>query len=300
MKRFWKILLSGFFLCGILATFSACSEKVVFPDTSITLGMALTQDGKMTQELGFSFQSQKLKSLGVSQSAVQEIKNNMISSINTLRNEFYISYLVKYSLTPNPQFKIGEAILVSDTFYSQESDMIMFVIEYKDFATWQFYNSSNNNSEPDEKISSSIEYINKTSSSSSFPFSANFTKQNGEKITVGERYLSIYRNVYNLTLPNNICSQLETPSFVYDYATPFSNIRSNAEICLQTGGLYHNIWIKDENSFKDAQIVLSSTQINYGLWYMTLFFGVIALFGICLMIIKIVSWHKNLKKVYKK
>ncbi len=297
MKRLTKIFVLCFFLCSIVSTFSACSEKVVFPNTSITLGMALTQDGKMTQELGFSFQSQKLKELGIGNTKIEEIKNNMIASINALRNEFYITYLVKYSSSPNQEYKIGESLIISDAFYSEESDMVMFVIVYKNFATWQFYNSSKKPDDiVDEKPTSVANYITKTSSTSSFPFSANWTKQNGEKITVGERYLSIYKSVYNLTLPNNICSKLETPKFVYDYATPFSNIKSNAEMVIRNNGLYHNVWIKNQENYKDAQISLSTTEINYGLWYLTLFLAVIGLFAICLIILKLKDWHKSIKK----
>lgn len=288
MKRFLKILIVFVFACISLITFSACKEKVIFPSSSISLGLALENNGQVTQEVTFSFQKDNLTKLNVKDKLIEEVKSNLISAVNVLRNEFYISFLVIYSLSPNPEFKIGESVLVSDVVYNEEYDVVGFDIVYKDLATWQYFQGRGGEQEADPvKKDKSIKYFETTSSEGKFPFASEFTNQDGSKTTIGERYQKIYRTAYNITLPNQIVDALETPKFVYDYATPFSSLRSNAEIQTYSGGLYHNVWIKDQENFKDSKIKLEATTIYAGWWYLSLFIGVILALAVACIITKI-------------
>jgi len=276
-------------ICSLI-TFSACREEVILPSSAITLGMRMDNDGSITQELDFSFQTEKLKQLNVKANLIEECKGNLLSAVNIFRNEFYLTLLVTYSLNPNPLYKISEAVIVSQTCYYEKSDSIGFVIEYKDYNTWQFYqNGGKENNNIEESVKPQIKFFTQTSSQGKFPFALDFTQADESKTTIGERYLKAYKNAYNLTLPNQIVSSLEIPSFVYDYATPFANLDSNADLKVQSNHLYHNVWIKDINNFKDATIKLTSTVIYTGWWYLSLLLSVILIFGITLLIAKLVK-----------
>lgn len=288
MKRFSKIIFICILSICSLITFSACREEVILPSSAITLGMAMNNDGTITQELDFSFQTQKLKDLNVKGNLIEEAKGNLLSAVNVVRNEFYLTLLVAYSLNPNPEYKIGEAVVVSQVQYYEKSDSIGFVIEYRDFDTWQFYQNGEKSEEGGVEIEKpKIKFFTQTSSQGKFPFAVDFIGADESVTTVGERYQKLYKNAYNLTLPNEIVNSLETPSFVYDYATPFANLDSNADLKVGSGGLYHNVWIRDINNFKDSNIELTSTVIYTGWWYLSLLAGVILVFGGVLLIVKL-------------
>ncbi len=254
------------------------------PSSAITLGMAMNNDGSITQELDFSFQTENLKNQNVKPNLIEEAKGNLLSAVNVVRNEFYLTLLVTYSLNPNPAYKISEAVVVSQTRYYEKSDSIGFVIEYRDFDTWQFYQNGGKSEEENDGDSqkTKINFFTQTSSEGKFPFSVDFIQADESVTTIGERYQKLYKNAYNLTLPNDVVNKLDTPSFVYDYATPFANLDSNADLKVQTNGLYHNVWIRDLSNFKDATIKLTSTVIYTGWWYLSLLVGVIIIFVICL------------------
>lgn len=284
MKRFSSLVLILLMTICSLITFSACREKVILPSSAITLGMAMNNDGSITQELDFSFQTENLKNQNVKPNLIEEAKGNLLSAVNVVRNEFYLTLLVTYSLNPNPAYKISEAVVVSQTRYYEKSDSIGFVIEYRDFDTWQFYQNGGKSEEENDGDSqkTKINFFTQTSSEGKFPFSVDFIQADESVTTIGERYQKLYKNAYNLTLPNDVVNKLDTPSFVYDYATPFANLDSNADLKVQTNGLYHNVWIRDLSNFKDATIKLTSTVIYTGWWYLSLLVGVIIIFVICL------------------
>lgn len=287
MKRIFGICFAVFFACFITATFSACSEKVVFPSSSITLTMAVTGEGEIIQELDFPLQTEKMKTLGVKDNLIYEIKNNMLGGINNFRNEFYLSFLLAYSSSPDENFKIGEAVKVSEVEYNKQNDTIGFVILYRDSSAFGYFHGNKSEDVEGESQKKGIEFLRQTSSEGVFPFASPFTLKDGSQITVGERYMRAYKNIFNLTLSNDTCEKLDTPAFVYDYATPFSRLRTNADMTISSGGLYHNIWIRDESNFKDCIVKLKSTVVYAGWWYFTLLISVILIFAIALVTMKI-------------
>lgn len=289
MKRLLVIGLTISLICLTGLTLSACSGGVNLPKESISLGMALYHDGSVCQEVAFSLQSEKLKEYNVKETLIEEVKDNMISSVNNLRNEFYISLLITYSNLPNPTYKIGDAVKITETEYFSEYDIVSFQILYKDLQTWQYYHEKQTEGSDNLLQNSNIKFFERVSSEGAFPFSARFIENNGNKTTIGERYLNLYKNAFNKTLANNICDMLETPCFVYDYATPFANLRSNADIETRAGEVYHNVWIKNVSNFKEATIKITTTMIYTGWWYLTLLVSIIFIFILSMIGYKFVS-----------
>lgn len=303
MKRFAFLLAICILLgvCGI--TFSACREKVILPSSSITLSMSLSRDGAVMQEIDFSLQEKRLDELGIKPELILEVRKNIIASLNALRNEFYLSFLLVYSLAPDPAYKIGDSLAVSDVFYDQEGSCVGFKILYKSLGAYQYFQGATLKTNVDEQTGdeqtneqllgkNNFQFVSRLTSEGAFPFAAAYTTSSGQIITVGERYQNIYRNSFNATLPNEIVAQLQTPSFVYDYALPFSNVRSNADTVIRAGGLYHNVWIKSMDNFKDARVKLTSTSVNAGLWYLTLLLIVIFVFSVVLVVILLLKKKK--------
>ena len=278
------MMLITFMFC---LTLSGCSERVNLPKTNIALSMSLNLDGSISQTMEFSMQTELMEKLAINESLIKEVQNNMIASVRTLRNEFYLAFLVKYSTSPDSRFKIGEAVKVSDVEFDESFDVVFFSILFKDSQTWQYYHGDNSSDNTDPVNKSTIKFFTKTSSEGNNPFSAEFTQANGKVITIGQRYMNIYKAAYNLTLPNEVCAKLDTPSFVYDYATPFSSLRSNAELTLQSNGLYHNLWIKNLDQLQDAKILLTYTTIYAGWWYLSLMLTIIFALLVCLIVYKI-------------
>lgn len=297
MKKLCAILILAI-ICIFGITFSACKERVIFPSSFIMLAMVLDSDGSVTQDIEFSLQSENLKHLNTPSEHVNEIKNNFVEAMNMLRNEFYISFLLIYTLVPDPQFAISQNVAVGQVEIDKQADIIHFCIKYKNLKAYQYYQGaalSNNQSNPESNLlgKNNVKFVTRQQIEGLFPFAAPYTDAAGNKITVGQRYQSLYRNCFNVTLPNDVVGQLDVPKFVYDYALPYSNIRSNSSTVVHAGNLYHNIWIKDVNNYQDQKIKLTSTTVNAGLWYLTLLVATIFAFGVGLLIIKI----KNRQKI---
>ena len=284
-KAVLTILIVFIILFGV--TSSSCREEVTLPSSAISLCLSTQTDGKITQEITFSLQSEKLKSLDVKDNLIREVKNNFLSALNSLKNEFYLSFLLVYSLTADENFKIGDCIKIVGPYLDEETDLAGFDIIFSSLEAFQYYQTGKR-AEDDTLLGKSIpiKFYSHAESESKFPFAGEFTNKMGTKMTVGERYLQIYHTCLNRTLPEELCSKLDTPSFVYDYATPYSNLRTNADLVLQVGQIYHNVWIKNQSNFKDAVIKLSSTVVYSCWWYLSVLVIAILVLGIGLLIIK--------------
>lgn len=269
-------------------TFSSCGEKVTLSSSTISLTMLTQTDGSITQEIDFSLQTEKLNELNVNANLQKEIKNNFLAALNALKNEFYISFLLVYSLNPDPNMQIGENVIINGPFLDEEQDLAGFNIVYKSISVLQYYQTGQR-AEDNQLLGQSIpiKFLTHVESEGKFPFAAEYTNKMGDKLTVGQRYLSIYRNCFNKTLANDICDQLGSPQLVYDYATPYSNIRTNADLTVKNGIIYHNVWLSDKDNFVDKKIKLSSTVVYAGWWYLSLLVGAICLCAIGLIVIKV-------------
>ena len=302
MKRLFCACLLSALIVILGIPFFSCREKVIFPSTNISLVMALNKDGSVMQEIDFSLQSERMTEIGVTLKHQLEVRQNFMSAVNSLRNEFYLSFLLIYTLAPNPQFQISSSVAVGDVYYDSASDVIGFKIVYRSIAAYSYFQGATLNSGGgDDKTNAELlgkevlpKFFERASNTGKFPFAGKYTDKTGNVITVGERYLNIYKNCFNITLGNSICEKLITPSFVYDYATPFANLRSNADIVLSSGGKYHNIWIRDESNFKQAEVILTSTVVYSGWWYLSLLVVIILVLAIITAIIKIKNRVKPL------
>lgn len=287
MKKKVLLVAMAFVLifCGI--TFSSCGEKVILPSSAISLSMMTNSDGTIIQEIDFSLQTQRLKDLQVNERMIREIKSNFLSSLNMLKNEFLINFLLIYSSNPSEEYKIGENLLISEPYLDEDADVAGFKIVYKSIAVLQYFQTGK--AQDDQLLGKTIpvKFYSHTESQGKFPFAGEYVNRMGENLTVGERYLGIYNNCFNKTISNDLCAQLGVPSFVYDYAAPFSNLRTNADIEVQNGQMFHHIWVRDAQNFKDGVIELSTTVVYSGWWYLTLLVAAIVIFALGLVIIKL-------------
>lgn len=288
MRRIVIAIFAMALTCGVIATFSSCREKVVFPSSSISLSMAYTSSGQITQSIECSLQTQNMQNLSVNDGLIEEIKGNMINALSTLRNEFYLSFLLAYSLSPNKDFKIGDNVFIGEPFYNSQADMVSFIIIYKNINVFTFFQGGGQvDKEEQTPTNFGVRFVDRVTIEGDFPFANKFVDAGGQTSTTGERYLSIYKSCFNLTLPEALCKKLDTPSFVYDYATIYPNVRSNADMVLQNGQMYHNIWICNQDNYKNTKIKLTSTVIYTGWWYLTLLVSLIVILGVVWIIVKI-------------
>lgn len=226
----------------------------------------------VSQALYFSVGTNKLKNQGLSEEQIAAFKNKLIKNVNMFHDEFYISLILAYNSNPNPLYQIGKAVVVTQTAYNEENDCVGFTILFKDKATWSFYHPTSN-----EEVEPNLGFMITASSTGNFPFAENISSLNK---TVGQRYMDAYTNALEgLEI-------VYSPDFIYDYATSNRALKSDSNYYLEDQ-LYHHIWLKNQNEYKDSTITLYISQPNRGLWMLTFVLATFAAFGLYYLVIQI-------------
>ena len=66
------------------------------------------------------------------------------------------------------------------------------------------------------------------------------------------------------------------PDFVYSYSSPNRKIKSNADVKFLNSDLYFHVWkVEEEKLNKNNEVILWLSQINYGVWYISVLIIVI-------------------------
>ncbi len=257
--------------------FFSCKPQEPKSNEFIMLSISNDKSGQISQSLYFTLGSEKLKKNGFGNLEVENVKKELVKNITRFRDEFYLSFIITYNSKPDPNYKIGEKLLISSPSYNKESDTIGFSMIFKDMNTWNYYHPSSGG----ENDNTHIGFMIKTSSEGVFPFAAKF----GEG-TVGERYMEAYTSALQTATNKSIDY---SPDFVYDYASPLNAIKSDSEYKLESE-LKHHIWLRKLSEYKEnSKINIYTLQANRGLWYLTLLGVVILGLGVTLIIFKLQS-----------
>lgn len=266
------IIMAIIFSCCM---FFSCSSDMPKSNEFIMLSILNDTDGQIRQSFHFTLGSEKLRSNGMSNLEIENVKKELIKNVTLFRDEFYLSFIIAYNTNPNPNYKIGQELLISMPSYIEASDTIGFTLIFSSIETWNYYHPSTG----DESGNPEVGFMIKTSSEGAFPFAAKI----GE-ITVGERYKEAYTKAVETVTNKKIEYD---PDFVYDYATPLSVIKSDSEYKINNN-LHHHIWMRKLNEYKENdKITIYTLQANRGLWYITILFIVLAGLGLTLLIFKL-------------
>ncbi len=266
------IVLAMLFSCCM---FFSCKTLEPKSNEFIMLSISNETNGQVRQSLYFTLGSEKLKAAGLDALEIEGVKRELIKNVTRFRDEFYLSFIITYNSNPNPQQKIGEKLVVSQTAYNETSDTVGFSIVFSSMETWNYYHSSSGGGESESEIG----FMIKTSSTGTFPFAAKI----GD-ITIGERYESAYLNSLKSVTNKNVEYD---PDFVYDYATPSSVIKSDSEYKFESG-LKHHLWLRKMEEYKqNDKINIYTLQPNRGLWYLTILAFTLLGLGIAIVIIKL-------------
>lgn len=287
---FMILLFSFLFLPGFT------SVSAAKPDDFIMLSLNISSTGQVTQSLRFSVGSQRLDSLKENDGEKVVFLTNLLSSVNELRTEFLLSFTVKYIKNPNENYAINRGLVLTSTVYNDSSDTVGFDIVFTNLGSWKYYHSQDTDDESDSQTEpSGNAFISKNSSQSQFPFSGSMQISEGQSVLVGQRYKDKYLSAAAGLSFEDVLAQQYSPSFVYDYATPFSRLRSDAtEKVKDSAGNTHHVWVVKEQALSsDNSISLYQYQINTGWWYLTALAVTVAISGAAIAISACVRRRKN-------
>lgn len=288
MKKFSILIvaLALFFVFPLF--FNGCSPQNEFScgEDYIFLAVGMTSDGKMKQELSFSLNSERLSEYLTKKEEV-DFKKSLCENIGGLRNQLLLSFALVYMANPVEEFKIGRGLILSDVTIDDENDCAGFVITFSSLASWKYYHGSSQK----EQQENGIYLIRKNSSSGQFPFSA-CVKNGEDEILLGEKYKNVYLDALKLADKSKEVKALYNPNFIYDYFSPFSHLHSNCDYNFNKDGIYHNVWLVENNNLsQDNTISLYSYSINYGLWYLSALIVTLLPCGV-ILILKHKKWNR--------
>lgn len=295
-----KLVLSFsiFLLCLMsLFTFTGCDRLAQVGEEYIMVSLGRFSSGQTIQKFDFSFGSDKLSDIGLSDEEKESAKANLITNINSFRLEFILSFELTYQNAEQKDETLkvgGERLQVSAVEYSEVNDSVGFSIVFADQGVWDFYHPSTQEPSEDDK-NEGIVFVEKTSSTGTFPFASEVTLGGGEKISVGERYKNAYLQSFSQSQYYEEIANSYNPDFVYNYASPYSNLRSDAEGAFQDiDGLYHHVWVRNsENYLSDSEINLYVYSPNRGWWYLFYLILVLVAGGSAIAITLIVKKKKK-------
>ena len=285
-----------------LFAFSGCDKMAEVGEQYIMVSLGRFSSGQTIQKFDFSFGTDKLSEIGLTEEEIEKAKANLITNINNFRCEFILSFQLTYQNAEQKDQTLivndkSSRLQVSNVEYSQTSDSVGFNIIFADQEVWNFYHPSTQEPSEDDK-SEGIVFVEKVSSKGTFPFASEVTLSGEEKTNVGERYKNAYLQSFDEFEKYQEIKNSYNPDFVYNYATPYSNLRSDGDGVFQDiDGLYHHVWVRNsQNYLSDSEINLYVYSPNRGWWYLFYLLLVLVAGGLLVAITLIVKKKKASKK----
>lgn len=272
--------------------FFGCGQNLPHSDSFILLSVATDRSGQVTQSLQFSVGSQNLKAAGASNADIGKFIQALTTNVQNFRDEFYINYMLIYNANPNPDYQLGKGLIVTKAVYQENSDTIGFSLLFTSQQAWRYYHSSSSEGNETNKDHWDYGFINKVISKGQFPFAGEVKMHDGTIKLAGQRYVEAYLSTASMLSIYETVKQTYRPDLVYDYATPYHQIKSDAAYqYADDSGLYHHTWMQNYQELSRADsIQLYTTEVNRGLWYLT--FMMIVLAG-CATTILIILFRKR-------
>jgi len=243
-----KVVLSCFLIFSLLIL-SACGkiQNVQIDEDYIMLSISQNIDGSATQSIVFSVNSDFVRDNSKSIQEELKFKQNLIKNVEGIRNEFLLSFAVIYMQNPIEEYKINRGVLLSQVGYNADGDYVGFELTFTSLGAWQYYHSSNNSLENQEKTSKNHKISNiffqKQESKGEFPFCSVLSDRN----KIGDKYKDCYLKSSQGLSFENIITQNYKPDFVYDYSTYYSKFHSNAHSQFKgNDNKYHHVWVEDD------------------------------------------------------
>lgn len=286
MKKFFKRFTSLFMilLFSFLLLPGFTNAPTARPDDFVALSLNISSTGCVTQSLKFSVGSKRLDNLTANEVEKATFIANLATAVNDLRTEFLLSFTVKYIKNPVESYAINRGLVLTNTTFDDGSDTIGFDMIFTSLGAWRYYHGQSADSGSDTQQPDANKFISKTSSESQFPFSGSVQISENETVLVGQRYKDKYLSAASgLSFEGSLAEQYN-PTFVYDYSTPFSRLRSDAQEKFKDGsGNTHHVWtVDDEKLSSDNSISLYQYKINTGWWYLTALVTVAAITGVAI------------------
>jgi hypothetical protein len=167
--------------------------------------------------------------------------------------------------------------------YFQESDSIGFSIVFASLESFNYYHKSEAQRNLDGKAKRNI-FFNKSSSLSNFVFSA----KTSDDEMVGQKWEKDYLQACKGLSFENALKEQYNPMFLYSYASPYRSLHSNSDLKTDVNGLYYHIWgVSNDDLTEDIAVQFWQYQINYKMWYLSIFLIVLLFIAISLFVIKI-------------
>ena len=280
-----------------LFTFTGCDRLAQVGEEYIMVSLGRFSSGQTIQKFDFSFGSDKLSDIGLSDEEKESAKANLITNINSFRLEFILSFELTYQNAEQKDETLkvgGERLQVSTVEYSEVNDSVGFSIVFADQGVWDFYHPSTQEPSEEDK-NEGIVFVEKTSSIGTFPFASESDSCWRRKDKRWRKIQKCLSSKFSQSQYYEEIANSYNPDFVYNYASPYSNLRSDAEGAFQDiDGLYHHVWVRNsENYLSDSEINLYVYSPNRGWWYLFYLILVLVAGGSAIAITLIVKKKKK-------
>lgn len=288
-----KKLFLSLMLIATCCMFFGCGQKLPHSDSFILLSVATDTSGQVTQSLQFSVDSQSLKAAGASSADIVKFIQALTTNVQHFRDEFYINHMLTYNANPNPDYQLGKGLIVTKAVYQEKSDTIGFSLLFTSQQAWRYYHHSSSEGNESDKVHQNHGFINKVISKGQFPFAGEVKMHDGTIKLAGQRYVEAYLSTASMLSIYETLQHTYRPDLVYDYATPYHQIKSDAAYQFADDtGLYHHTWMRNFQELSHTDdILLYTTEVNRGLWYLTFLMVVLAGCAIAILII----WYRKRK-----
>lgn len=281
MKKL-SVLLLLIFACF---SFCGCTQALPASNEFIMLSLITSADGQMSQSLNFSLGTGKLEKAGASALEIEEVKKELIKNVTTFRDEFYISFMLIYNASPNEDFQIGKALLVSEVKYNKDSDTVQFALTFTSREAWAYYHPKSK--EEGDGVDTDYGFMITQRSTGTFPFCGEI--DTGEsKMTVGQRYMNAYLNALSAAPEIKIDYK---PDLVYNYGTPERSIKSDSEYYFTDDNqIYHHVWMRSSDEYLTKNsIEIYVSQPNRGVWYAIALSATLVVTGVAIAVVALKS-----------
>ncbi len=258
MKKFKKkcciIIILILFIFPFLSLTGCNKNENLNVDDFVLMSLNYNQED-VSWHLYFSVNSKTLLA-DCSELEINNFIKNLEKNVDNLRTEYVFNLAIKYIQNPKEEYSINRGVLITPVQYIKEYDVVGFSVKYLDYSTFNYYHSSSSSSSLNNQGNF---FIYKKTSKGINPFSNMVQVSENQKLMLGERYKNLYLDSINLS-SLNIDSSQYTPTFIYDYGCTQSYIKTDSDVKLQQGGLFHHYWLESEESLKEGQNVTLSIQ----------------------------------------
>lgn len=278
MKKFFVIIfvMMSLMVCG-------CSKSSTLPSNSFSLQTKLNVYGGMSQTITFPTLFQDLKKL-YDEPEIDDYLGSLESSIESeIYNNLYLKYWLKYLEDPNKDFIIGgDYVNFERPSINEQKTEISFSLNFSNSAAWRYYNSQGEKESEDEN-DDGFYFLSKTETKTNFPFSEE----------TASSYLNVLTNTLNQSFLDFDLNKLNL-SFSYHYITPYSKLRSNADVLSSDQEGYRHVWVQKQEELKNQkEIKIWINTVNKGAWYLLVLGITTLLLAIILLILKFSKINKK-------